>query len=66
VPIVVAYGDEPLHVFADTEAGERAAASVYTVAVGANLDAEIFRLTEDRLSRALGDLPDVPVVDHRR
>ena len=59
---VIAYGDEA-HVY---PAGSDAAEVLYTVAIGANLDAERFRVPARRWREALADprLGSVTVHDH--
>ncbi len=58
---VVAYGDE-VHVY---PAGSAAARILHTTAVGANLDAELYRLGAARWRDVRGELPGtVTVHDH--
>ena len=60
---VVACGNE-VHVYA---ADDPSAVVVHTVAIGANLDAELFRMTEQRwyAVRTSGRLDGFTATDHR-
>lgn len=56
---LVGFGDE-VHVY---DAGDETAQIVYTTAIGANLDAEIFTVTAEQFEPLRREL--VGVVDHR-
>lgn len=59
---IVVYGEE-LHAHGDMES----ATILYTVAVGANMDAEMHTVTEERFGKVRADLAEqgIEVIDHR-